>query len=109
MACEFAAASPVFAAIIEEQARRACLLSRLACCPPRVLLADDAGGGDYAEPLRLLRQEREALEIQLQLTERENARLRQVGHLHTLQSLPQGSMLSLRKASGGACALAAQL
>ncbi|GAB4815353.1 hypothetical protein N2152v2_002399 [Parachlorella kessleri] len=39
--------------------------------------APGEGGGDYAEPLRLLRQEREALEIQLQLTERENARLRQ--------------------------------
>lgn len=38
-----------------------------------------SAGGDFAEALRLLRQEREAVEIQLQLTERENTRLRQVG------------------------------
>lgn len=45
-------------------------------------------GGDYADALRLLRQEREAVEIRLQLTERENTRLRQVRTLLLYYCVP---------------------
>jgi nucleoprotein TPR len=41
------------------------------------LSSSPAAGGDFSEALRLLRQEREAAEINLQLAEREVGRLRQ--------------------------------